>query len=213
MSRGILPRHRASEVVLMARNTREKMVLGAADLLKRRGLNATSLREVVRHTSTPRGSISHHFPRGKQQLIEEAVRHAGQEVSVPLQAALERYGVRIGMRCFIAGWRQMLEATDYEAGCPVLAVALEEYIGEDAAPSRDVQQQLLDQVRDVFDDWQGALRRALLKEGHDEAGARRLATLIVAAVEGSVALCRAERSARPLDDVGSLIEQLLPALP
>lgn len=185
------------------------MVLGAVDLLKRRGLNATSLREVVRHTSTPRGSLMHHFPRGKQQLIKEAVSHAGQEVSVPLKAALERYGARVGMRLFIAGWRQMLEASSYEAGCPVLAVALEEYIGEDAIPSREVQQQLLTQVHGVFEDWQGALRRALVVGGYDETGARRMATMIVAAVEGSVALCRAARNAQPLDDVGALIEEML----
>jgi len=56
----------------MTSDTRAKMVAGAADLMSRRGVNATSMREVVRHTGTPRGSIGHHFPGGKQQLIEIA---------------------------------------------------------------------------------------------------------------------------------------------
>lgn len=46
----------------MTSDTRAKMVAGAADLVSRRGVNATSLREVVRHTGTPRGRsaiISH----------------------------------------------------------------------------------------------------------------------------------------------------------
>ena len=39
----------------MTSDTRAKMVAGAADLMSRRGVNATSMREVVRHTGTPRG--------------------------------------------------------------------------------------------------------------------------------------------------------------
>ena len=68
----------------MTSDTRAKMVAGAADLMSRRGVNATSLRDVVRHTGTPRGSLGHHFPRGKQQLIEDALVFAGKQVSGPL---------------------------------------------------------------------------------------------------------------------------------
>ena len=63
----------------MTSDTRAKMVAGAADLMSRRGVNATSLRDVVRHTNTPRGSLGHHFPRGKQQLIEDALMFAGKQ--------------------------------------------------------------------------------------------------------------------------------------
>ena len=69
----------------MTSDTRAKMVAGAADLMSRRGVNATSMREVVRHTGTPRGSIGHHFPGGKQQLIEDALVFAGKQVSGPLE--------------------------------------------------------------------------------------------------------------------------------
>jgi len=39
----------------------------------------------------------------------------------------------------------------------------------------------------------------------------RVAVLIVAAVEGSVAICRAQRSAAPLDDVAAELESLVAA--
>jgi hypothetical protein len=41
--------------------------------------------------------------------------------------------------------------------------------------------------------------------------AEQVATLIIAAVEGSIAMCRAERSARPLDHIGSQLEALVSA--
>src|SRR5689334_24236611 len=111
MSSVIIYNGRDSRGVPMSSDTRAKMVAGAADLMSRRGVNATSVREVVRHTGTPRGSISHHFPRGKQQLIEDAIAFAGRQVSGPLRELTREHGAIGGLRAFIALWRKILEQT------------------------------------------------------------------------------------------------------
>ena len=67
----------------MKPGTRQKMISGAADLIRRRGVNATSLRDVVNHTGTPRGSLAFHFPGGKLELVGEAIALADREVSIP----------------------------------------------------------------------------------------------------------------------------------
>ena len=51
--------------------------------------------------------------------------------------------------------------------------------------------------------------RALRREGVAPARARRLAALVIASVEGTVAMCRAARSAQPLDDVRQELELAL----
>lgn len=197
----------------MTSRTRDKMVAGAADLMSRRGVNATSVREVVRHTGTPRGSISHHFPRGKQQLIEDAIAFAGRQVSGPLRELTREHGAIGGLRAFIALWRKILEQTKFEAGCPVLAVAVEQYVSDamdkEGAPDKAAQQHLLDLADGVFADWQQIMTAALRREGVAPARARRLAALVVAAVEGTVAMCRAARSAQALDDVSQELEAVL----
>lgn len=196
----------------MSITTRDKMIAGAADLMSRRGVNATSMRDVVRHTATPRGSISHHFPDGKRQLIAEAVTFAGKQVSIPLEKAMNDRGVIGGLEAFIASWRRQLEATGFEAGCPVLAVAVDRYVGE--ASDRDdetAQQHLLDLADGVFADWRQIMRAALLREGLAAERSERLATLVVASIEGTVAMCRASRSADPLDHVQQELETVLTA--
>jgi AcrR family transcriptional regulator len=197
----------------MTSDTRAKMVAGAADLMSRRGVNATSMREVVRHTGTPRGSIGHHFPRGKQQLIEDALVFAGKQVSGPLQHLTETRGAIVGLRTFIALWRQTLERTKFQAGCPVLAVAVEQYVNDatekDGEPDEVAQQHLLDLANGVFADWQRIMFTALRREGVAPARARRLAALVIASTEGTVAMCRAARSAQPLDDVRQELELVL----
>ena len=199
----------------MPSNTRAKMVAGAADLMSRRGVNATSMRDVVRHTGTPRGSIGHHFPRGKQQLIEDAIVFAGKQVSGPLQHLTQDRGAIAGLREFIALWRKTLERSKFQAGCPVLAVAVEQFVNDaterggkaDAA----AQGRLLDLADGVFADWQLIMVSALRREGVPPVRARRLAALVIASTEGTVAMCRAARSAQPLEDVRQELELVLSA--
>ena len=197
----------------MTSDTRARMVAGAADLMSRRGVNATSMREVVRHTGTPRGSIGHHFPRGKQQLIEDALVFAGKQVSGPLRHLTETRGAIVGLRSFIALWRKTLERTKFQAGCPVLAVAVEQYVNDatekDGEPDEAAQRHLLDLANGVFADWQHIMFTALRREGVAPARARRLAALVIASTEGTVAMCRAARSAQPLDDVRQELELVL----
>ena len=182
----------------MTSDTRAKMVAGAADLMSRRGVNATSMREVVRHTGTPRGSIGHHFPGGKQQLIEDALAFAGRQVSGPLRHLTQKQGAIGGLHAFISLWRQTLERTKFQAGCPVLAVAVEQFVSDATdnagAPDQAAQRLLLDLADGVFADWQKIMVTALRHEGVMPLRARRLAALVVASMEGTVAMCRAAHS-------------------
>ncbi|TAL22357.1 MAG: TetR/AcrR family transcriptional regulator [Aquabacterium sp.] len=197
----------------MGTDTRIKMVIGAADLLSRRGLHATSFREVVRHTATPRGSIAHHFPGGKQQLVEEAVSFAGGQIAQGLAYVLEKHGAVGGLRRFLGAWRKRLEAEGFESGCPVLAVAVEHYSsdarGVAGAADEQAQARLLDLVDGVFVQWRQVLAAALEREGVAHARAQRMAVMAIAAVEGALAMCRAGRSVAVLDEVAEELELLV----
>lgn len=191
-------------VFIMSTSTRERMIVGAADLLRRKGMTATSMREVVRHSNTPRGSIAHHFPGGKRQLLEAAVNHAGREVSEPLKQMLEKHGPIKGLQRFVSLWRAMLEQTNFEAGCAVLAVSVEHYAADQRSEAggeleAQIQSQLLDQANGIFTEWGEMVALSLRGAGVPMARSRSLALLAIASIEGSVALCRAARSAAPLD--------------
>lgn len=188
-----------------AAGTRDRMVAGAVDLLRRRGVTATSLREVVRHTGTPRGSIAHHFPGGKAQLLEEAVGYARRHVSRPLREVLESRGTIAGIRLLGRQWRTTLEATRFEAGCPVMAIAIEQ--GDEGARGEQQDRRLPGMAREAFDDWAGLLTEALGREGVAKARARSLAVLIVASFEGAIGMSRAAGSCEPLERVLDELER------
>ncbi|MEV0182082.1 TetR/AcrR family transcriptional regulator [Streptomyces sp. NPDC050625] len=181
--------------------TRERIVAGAADMISRRGLNATSIREMAKHAKAPLGSTYHYFPDGKQQLATEAVRYAGETVARILRKEL-RAGPAAGLRAFLDLWRKVVVDTEFRAGCPVLAVSIEE-------PPTDEVPAAVAAAAEIFDEWEGLLAGSLREHGADPDQAAQLATLVVAAVEGTVAMCRAKRSTQPLDHTAEQLQKLV----
>ncbi|MDL2082202.1 TetR/AcrR family transcriptional regulator [Streptomyces sp. GXMU-J15] len=181
--------------------SRERIVAGAADMISRRGLSATSIREMAKHAKAPLGSTYHYFPEGKQQLATEAVRYTGEWVSRRLRQELEAGPVE-GLRAFLSLWRKIVVDSDFHAGCPVLAVAIEEPQTDEIPPP-------LEAAAEVFTEWENLLATSLRTHGTPPAQAAQLATLVLAAVEGTVALCRARRTIQPLDDTAHQLEELI----
>ena len=60
---------------------RQRMVRSAAQLIRRQGVSATGVREIVLDADAPRGSLQHYFPGGKEQLVTEAVQWMGGEAN------------------------------------------------------------------------------------------------------------------------------------
>ncbi|MFB9832838.1 TetR/AcrR family transcriptional regulator [Actinoallomurus acaciae] len=180
---------------------RERIIAGAADLIRRRGLAGSTVRDLASHSGAPLGSTYHYFPRGKQQLAAEAVRFAGDLVASLLRQGLDA-GPVAGLRVFLNLWRQTVLDSDFRAGCPVLAVSVEE-------PPADADPEALDAAAEVYTAWETLLASRLRDHGVTADGAAHLATLIVASVEGTVAMCRAKRDIAPLDRVTVQLERLI----
>ncbi|NUR05126.1 MAG: TetR/AcrR family transcriptional regulator [Streptomyces sp.] len=182
-------------------SARQRIVAGAADMISRRGLNATSIRETAKHARAPLGSTYHYFPEGKQQLATEAVRYTGQWTADALRKELAA-GPVAGLHAFLALWRRIVVDSGFRAGCPVLAVSVEE-------PPTDEPSAPLLAAADVFTEWERLLSGSLREHGVEPRRAAQLATLIVAAVEGTVAMCRAKRSTQPLDDTAEQLQAMV----
>ena len=101
------------------------MTRSAALLFGERGFSGTGLRDVIAHSSTPRGSIYHHFAGGKAELAREAVRHAAGTVAGPLGDAARDGDPIATLHAWVDYWRDALARSDFRAGSAVLAVAAE----------------------------------------------------------------------------------------
>lgn len=94
------------------------------------------------------------------------------------------------IQTFILDLSRHVEASGFQGGSPITIVALE-------APATS--ERLNTACREVYQLWQQAFQEKLTRSGYAEDQAERLATLIVASIEGAIILSRSGRSVAPLE--------------
>jgi AcrR family transcriptional regulator len=171
----------------MASDVRDRMVAGAARLLAQHGLQATSFSDVLELTGAPRGSVYHHFPDGKDQMVAAAVDLAGARAIGYLEGLGGASVVAI-TDGFLGLWREVLTRSQLSAGCAVLAVT----VATDSPA-------LLDRAAEVFRAWRARLTELLADAGLNATDAAAFAATLVAASEGAVVISRAEQSLDAFD--------------
>jgi TetR/AcrR family transcriptional regulator, lmrAB and yxaGH operons repressor len=181
-------------------STKQRMLDSAVLLLRERGAAGVTVDAVLTHSGAPRGSVYHHFPGGRNDMIRGAVRQAGDYIAAMVDESVADGDVRLTVERIGRFWKRALTGTDYRAGCPVVAMAIDsrEQIPDAAAL-----------VREIFARWQTSLSELLSANGFRAERAERLATLIVSSIEGAIILCRARRDLTPLDDVLAELVSLL----
>jgi AcrR family transcriptional regulator len=175
------------------------MIQSAMLLIGEHGVEATSFPQILEHAGAARGSIYHHFPRGKAQVVEEAVRWAGDLIATGLAAALEKEDPIAAVDGVADFWRAALSETNYAVGCPVVAATVD---GGRVPGARQA-------AREAFARWAELQAAILQRAGVPEQRARAIGTLLVAAIEGAVVVARAESSMEPFERVIDELHALL----
>lgn len=177
-------------------DARDRMIDGTIRLLATRGLQGSSFSEVLKLTDAPRGSIYHHFPDGKEQMVGEAIQRASDQALAHLGAD-EATPLDVADR-FIQMWRDLLVHTGQHAGCSVVAVTV-------AADTPG----LVDRAGAIFRSWESHLARRFEAGGVAPSHAADLAAVLVAGCEGAVVMSRAERSLEPFDRTARVLRSLV----
>lgn len=181
----------------MARgDVRATMVAGAVRLLAEKGPPGASFGSVLELTGASRGSTYHHFPGGKRELYASALDLASGQALAAMESVRGQSPAVVVER-FVGLWRQLLEVGCLRIGCAVLAVAV---AGEDP--------ESVEHSGRIFREWRAYLAALFAEGGLAGDPARTLAALTVAAIEGAVAVARAEGDIEPFDLVAEHVIQV-----
>lgn len=171
---------------------RDRMVRSAATLVRERGVHGVGLRQIVDHADAPRGSLQRYFPGGKAQLITEALNLVSADVLRATESGVaEAATLGEAIDAIFAPWRQVLIDNNFTMGCPLAATVIDAS-GDD---------RLREEARVLFDQWRDCVHAALVKFGARESTAEDNPSVLLAALEGSLMLSRANQSTEPLDRV------------
>ena len=180
-------------------DSKAAMVRSAASLIRTRGVSATSFTDVVADSGAPRGSIYYHFPNGKEELAEDAIRWTSERVLAHQRTCRATTPAGV-LDCFIDMWRQVVVASGGAAGCVVAGVTIDTVAADKA---------MIEVVRATFRSWVELLAAQLAAAGLPARRASRVALSTVAGMEGALILCRAEGNSAPLETVASELKRLV----
>lgn len=183
---------------------RERMVISAALLIRERGAQSTAVGDVLKHSGAPRGSAYHYFPGGRTQLLCEAVDYAAQYLADKLSEAPTALDA---LDALFQAYRKQLDDTDFRAGCPVVAVAVE--AGDPDKPEQSAA--MLQRAGAAFTRWQQVISDRLVADGVGAQRARELAMTVLSSFEGAIVVARATRDLEPLEAVRRQVRSLVEA--
>ena len=175
------------------RDSRDRIIASAADLVGERGVHGTSLDDVLATAGASKSQLYHYF-RDKEDLVRAVVARQTQRVldaQMPLLDQLDSWEA-------IARWFDTLVVLQEQAGC-VGGCPIGSLASELADHDEDARQDLIAS----FDRWEGYLARGLTAmqargELAPAADPATLATVVMAGIQGGLLLTQTRKTSRPL---------------
>jgi TetR/AcrR family transcriptional regulator, lmrAB and yxaGH operons repressor len=173
--------------------TRTRLLDTAGQLFRAQGFHATGLDEVLRLSGTPKGSLYHYFPGGKDQLAIETLGYVATQMEQRMSTLLASSDDPLNaLRTLLDFTAKSLAESDFRNGCPIAAVTL------DVACDRNSVREACERGLNT---WLRVFAQHFKGAGLTEKRANNLAILILAALEGGLILSRAQKSVTPLNTI------------
>ncbi|HEX2619170.1 MAG TPA: TetR/AcrR family transcriptional regulator [Phototrophicaceae bacterium] len=185
--------------------TKARLIETTADLITRQGYHATGLNQIVQESGTPIGSLYYHFKGGKDELVVAAMRARGKVVEAAMQHIFETASdAATSLEAVAQFLSEEMESSQYQKGCPIATVALEQAAHNDTIQST---------AQAVYRAWQAQIAAFLIRIGYTTEQAQSIALFSLTVIEGGLVLSHAERSTTPLKQAIGILINLLQSLP
>lgn len=173
-------------------STRARLIDAAQRLFWSQGYEATSLAQILEEADARGGSLYHYFKTKTDIVIAVLDRYVEQLEPVLIQPIADQTNDPMErVMALLNGYRELLERTNFEMGCPIGALALELSDADDDVRAG---------IQANFDAWKRAVAGWLSGvafvpgiEPHDVAG------FVLTVMEGAVMQSQAARDLAPFD--------------
>ncbi len=167
----------------------EKIVTAAARLFRERGMEATTVADVMKAAGLTHGGFYRHFG-SKDELAAAAITRAFDDIAALLETAMRENTGQAALSAYIGRYLSEHHATDPGSGCPIAALGAEAARG--SAAERDALARGSERIR-------GLIATAIGNENSDETRAK--ADALLSLLAGTMVLARAAPSPQMRQDI------------
>lgn len=179
-------------------DTRERLISTTSKLIRKKGYFGTGINEILKSIEVPKGSLYHHFPSGKDELIIAAVLYGGEAQILKYGEALRGKTAEAGLNAMIDVMSKELIDSNFEDACPIAAVAL---------AAGNIDETIRKACDNVFKGWQQNLAGYLERRGVENTTEK--SQQLYAMFEGAYILSQAHRDVKYLELQKKFIRSVL----
>lgn len=181
--------------------TTDKILDSTIELIFQKGIEATSISDIITKIGMSKGSLYFHFP-DKQTLVSKALSRYEKSFFEFISASLQGNSPGEKLENFLESVKRMHKSKNYSGGC---------IFGNTALEMADKNDSLSQKVKNVFDRWISMLSSIIndaqkTGEIRSDLNSKILAGFIVSSVEGGIMLSRLEKKGEPLSQTISALK-------
>lgn len=179
--------------------TKELLIQTTAKYIQKSGFNGTGLSEILSEVGIPKGSLYHHFPKGKDELFASAVHYYKEYLSEIFASSMKGKSTATqGLSAMIDKYCELLKKSNYTLGCPISIIALE------TSGKNEI---LTQACKEVIDYWVEKINKYLVYKGlkPDESAALDFLTRL----EGALIMSRIYQNDKALKKLKTQIKEII----
>lgn len=177
----------------MKNNTKDLFIETASILFANKGYHATGISEILKQSNAPKGSLYYHFPKGKEQLAQEALQKTASRIIDELSTFFNSSSSPIeALQNHLITIAQKIENDMFQPNVSISLMALETFASNEC---------LRLECAKIFHEIQNIYRQNFLKLTDNSQHADFLALNMVMLTEGAITLSLTNKDTYPLHEL------------
>lgn len=173
----------------------------ATKLFQQKGYKGVGLNEIIKECNITKGSLYHHFPNGKEELLITCLEFLNEAITSDIASIFNKYPSTL------EATKAMIEKLihNLETEGTITSYTFSSIVSEMASLSEPVRiacDSLYLKIQDLF-------YKKLVEDDFSDETATSVSLMMTASIEGAILLCLTKKASEPLKEILNLLPKLL----
>ncbi|QGQ44173.1 TetR/AcrR family transcriptional regulator [Metabacillus sediminilitoris] len=182
-------------------DTKALLIEIATTLFQQKGYKGVGLNEILKECKITKGSLYHHFPNGKEELLIACLQSMEKAITTDIEDIFKRH------QTTQEALHVMIEklVADFEREGTIIGYTFSSMVSEMASLSEPVRYA----CSSLYTKIQGIYSNKLVEDGFSKEAAQSIALMMTASIEGAMMLCLTQKASDPLKTISHLLPKII----